>query len=285
MPADHVRVRSRSASGKAADVLVRIAREERAGLLVVGNRGMTGTRRYVLGSVPDAVSHRAPCDLLIVNTTSAVPDAAGTPYRKILVATDASQTSLEAVRRAVAIASSVGATPVLFYAGHPKTAEIVFREVVREFLPAGMLQTAAAEGDPADAICKVASDEAYDLVVLGNKGMLGGGLHVGSVPNKVSHQVRTDLLIVRTVGVSIDDLIPGQGAVVKVDGQTVAAYRDEYGRVHRLSPRCAHMGCTVGWNGFDRTWDCPCHGSRYDAHGAVIRGPATRGLAAVAEEG
>jgi nucleotide-binding universal stress UspA family protein/nitrite reductase/ring-hydroxylating ferredoxin subunit len=289
-------VDTRVARGEPAEALVTLAVDEQADLLVLGNKGMTGRVGFLLGSVPDKVSHNAPCDLLIVRTSPLQDrareqgrDGAGDLdggrgpgiYRKVLLATDASQTSLQAVRRGFDIATRIGAMPVLFYGGHPKTAEIVFGEVAREFLPAAMLQTASAEGDPADAICGAAEREDYDLIVLGNKGMLGGRFRIGVVPNKVSHQAPTDLLIVRTTGASIADLAPGDGAVVKDDGETVAAYRDADGAVHLLSARCTHMGCTVGWNGDDRTWDCPCHGSRYGLTGNVIRGPAADALAPI----
>ncbi len=275
-------VSARKERGNASDVLDALARDEKADLLVVGNKGMTGTGRFLLGSVPDNVSHHAPCDLLIVRT-SEVSDSGRDHalYRKMLLATDGSQTSLQAVRRGFSLAAGLGATPVLFYAGHPRTAEIVFQEVVREFLPAGMLQTASADGDPADAICEAAQKDGYDLIVMGNKGMVGGRLHIGSIPNKVSHQAPTDLLIVKTVGASIAELARGEGAVINVEGEMVAAYRDDDGAVRLLSPRCTHMGCTVGWNSYDGTWDCPCHGSRYSARGEVIRGPARKGLASI----
>ena len=274
------KVEVRAARGEASEALVGLAREEGADLLLVGNKGMTGRAAFLLGSVPDRISHNAPCDLLIVRTSSgdAIGQRRGT-YRKVLIATDASQTSLRAVRRGYGLAERVGATPVLFYAGHPRTADIVFGEVARAFLPAGMLQTASANGDPAEVICRTAQVDGYDLIVIGNKGMLGGRFHIGNVPNRVSHQASTDLLIVRTTSASIADLENGDGAVVRVEEDAVAAYRDDGGTVHMLSPRCSHMGCTVDWNGDDRTWDCPCHGSRYDALGEVIRGPATRGLA------
>jgi nucleotide-binding universal stress UspA family protein/nitrite reductase/ring-hydroxylating ferredoxin subunit len=267
-----------------ASALVAIARERSADLLVVGNRGMTGRTAFLLGSVPDRVSHSAPCDLLIVKTS----DADGTAprsYRKVLLATDGSQTSLQAVRRGFALAHRLGAKPVLFYGGHPKTAEIVFREVAREFLPAGMLESESAAGDPADAIGRVATTGGYDLIVIGNRGMPGGRFHLGSVPNKVSHASPTDLLIVRTTAAQIEELERGQGAVVTLAGHSLAVYRDDSGGVHRLSPKCTHMGCTVGWNPDARTWDCPCHGSRYDALGRVIHGPAAENLAPIGEGG
>jgi glycine/D-amino acid oxidase-like deaminating enzyme/nitrite reductase/ring-hydroxylating ferredoxin subunit len=76
----------------------------------------------------------------------------------------------------------------------------------------------------------------------------------------------------------------GEGAVMKVDGKNVAAYRDEAGALHMRSAVCTHMGCVVGWNETDRTWDCPCHGSRFEVDGTVLHGPAVSPLAALDEE-
>jgi glycine/D-amino acid oxidase-like deaminating enzyme/nitrite reductase/ring-hydroxylating ferredoxin subunit len=75
-----------------------------------------------------------------------------------------------------------------------------------------------------------------------------------------------------------DELEPGQAAIMKIDGENVAAFKDEQGRVHAVSAVCTHMGCLVGWNATDRTWDCPCHGSRFELDGEVIHGPATQPL-------
>jgi len=77
-----------------------------------------------------------------------------------------------------------------------------------------------------------------------------------------------------------DELAPGDAAILKIDGDNVAAYRDEAGQVHAVSAVCTHMGCIVGWNRTDRTWDCPCHGSRFALDGEVIHGPATQPLGA-----
>ena len=66
----------------------------------------------------------------------------------------------------------------------------------------------------------------------------------------------------------------GQGKVIERNGAKVAAYRDQAGQVTLCSAICTHMGCTVGWNNAERTWDCPCHGSRFKPSGAVISGPA-----------
>lgn len=74
------------------------------------------------------------------------------------------------------------------------------------------------------------------------------------------------------------ELAPGEAAIMKIDGDNVAAFKDEQGQVHAVSAVCSHMGCLVGWNETDRTWDCPCHGSRFELSGEVIHGPATRPL-------
>ncbi len=66
----------------------------------------------------------------------------------------------------------------------------------------------------------------------------------------------------------------GEGKVIQRKGAKVAAYRDEAGMVTLRSAICTHMGCTVGWNAAERTWDCPCHGSRFKPSGDVISGPA-----------
>jgi Rieske Fe-S protein len=77
---------------------------------------------------------------------------------------------------------------------------------------------------------------------------------------------------------SLADLARGQGAVLKLNGERIAAYRDDQGRVHAVSAMCTHLRCVLGWNPTDRTWDCPCHGSRFALDGAVIHGPATTRL-------
>jgi glycine/D-amino acid oxidase-like deaminating enzyme/nitrite reductase/ring-hydroxylating ferredoxin subunit len=75
-----------------------------------------------------------------------------------------------------------------------------------------------------------------------------------------------------------EELAPGQGAVVEMAGDKVALYRDEQGALHALSPSCGHLGCIVSWNPAERTWDCPCHGSRYRADGVFIQGPTVKDL-------
>lgn len=80
-----------------------------------------------------------------------------------------------------------------------------------------------------------------------------------------------------------EDLGPGNAAVRGVGKDQVAAYRDENGRLHQVSATCTHLGCIVRWNDAERTWDCPCHGSRFAPSGEVIEGPAVRDLPPVGQ--
>ena len=75
------------------------------------------------------------------------------------------------------------------------------------------------------------------------------------------------------------DLANGEGGIVEADGEKVAAYRDESGALHAVSPACTHLGCFVAWNTAERSWDCPCHGSRFAIDGEVLQGPALKPLA------
>lgn len=80
---------------------------------------------------------------------------------------------------------------------------------------------------------------------------------------------------------SADSLKPGEGGLVAGGLQPTAAYRDEDGKLHRLSASCTHVGCTVHFNSFERCWDCPCHGSHFAVDGEAINAPAVSPLKAV----
>lgn len=80
-------------------------------------------------------------------------------------------------------------------------------------------------------------------------------------------------------GRQIEELEPGEGAIVSAAGRKVAGYRDRDGGLHAVSTRCTHLGCQVAWNAAEESWDCPCHGSRFDLDGEVLCGPATSALA------
>ncbi|WP_292521397.1 FAD-dependent oxidoreductase [Methanoculleus sp.] len=90
----------------------------------------------------------------------------------------------------------------------------------------------------------------------------GGAIEVGT--DRIDHEIGT--------------IPPGEGKVIEIDGQKVAVYRDGGGEIHTLDPTCMHMGCTVAWNNAEKSWDCPCHGSRYAADGRVIESPTVRDL-------
>ncbi len=77
---------------------------------------------------------------------------------------------------------------------------------------------------------------------------------------------------------SVDALGPGEGTVISSGPRQVAVYRDDSRKLHRMSAVCTHLGCIVAWNSGDRTWDCPCHGSRFSAEGTVVNGPAIKDL-------
>jgi glycine/D-amino acid oxidase-like deaminating enzyme/nitrite reductase/ring-hydroxylating ferredoxin subunit len=76
----------------------------------------------------------------------------------------------------------------------------------------------------------------------------------------------------------LDSLAPGEGDIVSRDGEKLAAYRDEDGELVAVSARCTHLGCQVNWNRAERSWDCPCHGSRFAPDGRVLEGPAVHAL-------
>jgi glycine/D-amino acid oxidase-like deaminating enzyme/nitrite reductase/ring-hydroxylating ferredoxin subunit len=79
---------------------------------------------------------------------------------------------------------------------------------------------------------------------------------------------------------ALRSLAPGEGQVLALRGQRLAVYRNANGELSALSPVCTHLGCLVHWNTTEKSWDCPCHGSRFDPHGRVLNGPAVTALEA-----
>lgn len=79
---------------------------------------------------------------------------------------------------------------------------------------------------------------------------------------------------------SVQEIAAGQGAILRDGTRKLAAYRDDQGELHVLSATCTHLGCVVAWNGAEKSWDCPCHGSRFDVAGEVLHGPAAKPLEA-----
>lgn len=76
----------------------------------------------------------------------------------------------------------------------------------------------------------------------------------------------------------LENVARGEGRLFRRGAGVVAAYRDPDGDLHTVSAACSHLGCLVGFNSAERSWDCPCHGSRFDVDGRVLRGPAVRHL-------
>ena len=229
---------ARVVDGPPADVLVSEAENAGADLLVVGSVGMSGARRFLLGNVPNKVSHHAETDLLIVKTDKR--DAAGGDYQKILVGTDGSATATKAVQMAAGLSAALGIKPVVVCAYEPPSEEEldrvrsdpndpvakwkssrVERETPDEFRwriaaasqAEDILERAAShaskagaeaevravEGSPAETLISLAEREDFDLVVVGNVGMAGAKrFKLGNVPHRISHHAPTDVLILRT---------------------------------------------------------------------------------------
>ncbi len=77
---------------------------------------------------------------------------------------------------------------------------------------------------------------------------------------------------------SAEDVRPGQGAVLRKGLTKIALYRDEQGTMYARTAICPHKGCMIRWNSGEKSWDCPCHGSRYNIYGAVLNGPTMKDL-------
>lgn len=77
---------------------------------------------------------------------------------------------------------------------------------------------------------------------------------------------------------TLDDVKNGEGKIVEINGKKVGVYKDEKGKCYFIKPVCAHLGCELSFNNLEKTWDCPCHGSRYDIYGNVITEPAIENL-------
>jgi len=265
-----------SRAGSPAEVLIDVAAEQDVDLIVVGDRDMARGRRILLGSVPDRVAQFAGTDVLIVRTSSGkTPEG----YERVLIATDGSRTADRAARKGLGIADKFMLKVSLVHVGHPKTGELLLDDTAKNIGGGVDATKHAVQGDPVDKILEIAEQDKADLIVIGNKGMTGARrVLLGSVPLAISQLAQCDVLIVRTTTVYAQELEKGMGAIIVVDGQKVAAYRDEEGLIHAISAKCTHMGCTVDWNASAKTWDCPCHGSRYTIEGANIEGPAPKPL-------
>ncbi|WP_437513757.1 FAD-dependent oxidoreductase [Sorangium sp. So ce1099] len=111
-------------------------------------------------------------------------------------------------------------------------------------------------------------------------------LSVGAVSEYVKENLNVACQYASWLGKGdVDDaaqIAPGSGAVVRRGLKKLAVYRDPQGQLHAMSAMCSHLGGIVSWNPAERSWDCRCHGARYDAMGRVLRGPSTSDLAPAA---
>ena len=268
--------------GRPGEVLSQVAASESADLIVVGSVGMGKVRRFSLGGVAEQAAHTAPCDVLIVRTER--PDEG--PIRKLVykglvVGTDGTATASEAVRKAFDLGMVLETKiTVVYVAGDPLIGAIILEKAKAakpDWVPVETLLL--KEGEPAQAIAGLAESGVADLIVVGNKGVVGPRRWaLSSVPVELAHKAARDVLIAKTTDRTLEDISPGHGGLVTLEGKKTAVYVEENGTRHFLSPRCQHMGCTVDWNDGDQSWDCPCHGSRYRYDGKVFHGPAKKDL-------
>lgn len=268
------KVQSEIREGGPVEAIADLAEERDVGLIVIsGGRG----QRYTLGAVAQRLSHHAPCDLLIVSERESSPD--GSRYRRVLIATDGSATADRAARKGFDLAEAIDVPVTLVFVGHPATGELITKDTIAVY--AGEVETDVLllEGDPSERILEAAETVHADLVIVGNKGMTGAKRFLlGAVPAKVSESADRDVLIARTVVQAVAELGPGEGGIIERAGEKLAAFVDALGELHVLSAKCTHLGCTVAWNPGPKTFDCPCHGSRFAPTGEVVNGPAARPL-------
>jgi nucleotide-binding universal stress UspA family protein len=221
-----------------AELLIDKTEELDADLLIVGSVGMRGARRFLLGSVPNKVSHHAPADLLIVKTDPPPSDVSD--YEKLMVGTDGSPTAMRALDAACELARALSIEPAVVCAYEPMTerekellradpsntiaqwdADRAARDTPEEFRwrIAGAKQAEdaldraadhasrcgveadvrAVEGNPAEVLISIAEEETYDLIAVGSVGMRGPQrFALGNVPHRISHHAPTDVLILKT---------------------------------------------------------------------------------------
>ena len=77
---------------------------------------------------------------------------------------------------------------------------------------------------------------------------------------------------------NIDDIENDNGAIIEIEGDNIGIYKDKEGNIYAVNPVCSHLGCLLSWNNLDKTWDCPCHGSRFDYKGRNLYEPAIKDL-------
>lgn len=264
-----------------AEAILTEADTRNADVIVIGSRGLL-REEQVFGSVVKKIAQHSPCDVLLTRARPGEERPAdGPPYHRVLIATDGSATADRAARKGFALAKRLDAEVGLVFVGHPKTGELILQDTVATIgADSGIeAKTMIRDGDPAQAIIAAADEESFDLVVVGNRGMTGArAAFLGSIPLSVAQYAAADVLIARTIAQSLQEIGRGEGGIVSTGDHRVAVYRDPKGGLHTHSAKCTHLGCTVKWNPTEKTFDCPCHGSRFSPMGDVVNGPAARPL-------
>jgi nucleotide-binding universal stress UspA family protein/nitrite reductase/ring-hydroxylating ferredoxin subunit len=265
------KVSAEAVLGRAGDALVAKADELDAGLMAMA-RG----DGQPLSDLGRWLAKHTPCDLLLVAVTHRDPHA---PYGRILIASDGSATADRAARKGFELAQEIEAPVTLVFIGHPSTGKLVMEDTVEVYGRGVDTDIKLRQGDPAELILQTAKEVGADVIVVGNRGLQGAkGFLLGSVPEAVLDGADVDVLLCRTVVQIASEIAPGDGGVIERRGEKLAVFVDKKGEQHLFSARCTHMGCTVGWNPAESTFDCPCHGSRFGADGEVVNGPAARPL-------
>ena len=184
-------VRQVQAVGAPVEALLETTGTYPDALLVVGTAGLSDRAERLVGNVPHQLTHHSPVDLLLCTARSR-------EWSKVALATDGSRTAARAVLRGASLARAVGAEATLVTVARDEAAgqRTLDRAVQRDPELGQLPRAVEADSDAVSGLRRVAGD--YDLLVIGNKGMSGPSRLLGSVSNRLTHDVTTDLLLVNT---------------------------------------------------------------------------------------
>ena len=262
-------------AGVPADALIALADGHDVGLVVVsGGRG----KKYGLGQVAHRLSVRSPRDVLLVSGSASL-GSDGPLYRRVLIATDGSSTADRAARKGFELAEALEAPVTIVFVGHPKTGELDHPGHDRDVRRRGADRRAPAGRRPDGADPRGGRRRRrrpHRRREQGHGRGQGVPLGVGAAGGlRARDPRRPDRANGHASGVGARSWRRG---IVERAGEKLAVYVGDDGEAHVMSARCTHMGCTVAWNPGERTFDCPCHGSRFGPTGEVVNGPAARPL-------